>query len=148
MGEAAPRRYVVNRKRVQRLLRLWGYGLTRPRPHPKAQGRPFDVTAPNQLWQTDMTAIWCGEDDRAYLTAVLDCFDRSILGWSFTPRCRARDFSPAVEHAWSSAWPYGPSAQIANRDRLDRKGRLLTQVTIALGLVAGLALLGNVLAVS
>lgn len=101
--------YVVNRKRVQRLLKLWGYGLTRPRPHPKAQGRPFDVTAPNQLWQTDMTAVWCGEDGWAYLTAVLDCFDRSILGWSFTPRCRARDFSPALERAWSTAWPYGPS---------------------------------------
>jgi len=100
--------YVVNRKRVQRLLRLWGYGLTRPRPHPKAQGRPFDVSAPNQLWQTDMTAIWCGEDGWGYLTAVLDCFDRSMLGWSMTPRCRARDFSPAMEMAWSTAWPYGP----------------------------------------
>lgn len=71
--------------------------------------RPRVVTAPNQLWQTDITAIWCGEDGWAYLTAVLDCFDCSILGWSFTPRCRARDFSPAAEQAWSTAWPYGPS---------------------------------------
>ncbi|MDQ6945024.1 MAG: transposase [Actinomycetota bacterium] len=107
--------YVVNRKRVQRLLRLWGYGLTRPRPHPKAQGRPFEVSAPNQLWQTDMTAIWCGEDGWGYLTAVLDCFDRSMLGWSMTPRCRARDFSPAMEMALVSLvdrlalWPGDPA---------------------------------------
>jgi transposase InsO family protein len=31
-----------------------------------------------------------------------------MLGWSMTPRCRARDFSPAMEMAWSTAWPYGP----------------------------------------
>jgi putative transposase len=100
--------YPVNRKKVHRLLKLWGFLLTRPRPRPKAQGRPFDISRPNQLWQTDMTAVWCGEDGWAYLTFVVDCFDRSILGWSFTLRCRARDFSPALEMAWSAAWPYGP----------------------------------------
>ena len=100
--------YLVNRKRVQRLLQLWGYGLKRPRPHAKAQGRPFDVTRPNQLWQTDMTSLWCGEDGWGYLTAVMDCYDRSILGWSLTLRCRARDFTPALEQAWAEAWPYAP----------------------------------------
>ena len=58
--------YIVNRKKVQWLLRLWGYTLRLPRPH---------------------------------------C--RSILGWSFTLRYRARDFSPALEMAWSTAIPYG-----------------------------------------
>jgi HTH-like domain len=38
--------YVVNRKRVQRLLRLWGYGLTRPRPHPKPRGVPSTSARP------------------------------------------------------------------------------------------------------
>lgn len=99
--------YCVNRKKVQRLMRLWGYSLTRPRPHPKPQGRPFEIVKPNQLWQTDMTAIWCGEDGWAYLVLVTDCFCRSILGWSFSLRCRARDFSPALEMAWSTAFPYG-----------------------------------------
>ena len=69
-GPSCARRLRVNRKRTQRLLKLWGYGLTRRRPHPKAQGQPFDVTALNQLWQTDMTAIWCGEDGWGYLTAA------------------------------------------------------------------------------
>jgi putative transposase len=103
--------YIVNRKKVQRLLRLWGYTLTKPRPHPKPQGRPFDISKPNQLWQTDMTAIWCGEDGWAYLTLVTDCFCRSILGWSFSLGCRARDFSPALEMAWSTAFPYGVDKQ-------------------------------------
>jgi putative transposase len=80
--------YGINRKRVARLLRVWGFTRARRRPHPKAQGRPFDITKPNELWQTDLSAVWCGEDGWAYFTAVLDCFDRSILGWSFTRRCR------------------------------------------------------------
>ena len=100
--------YGVNRKKVQRLMRLCGYRLTRPRPHPKAQGLPFDITRPNELWQTDMTSVWCGEDGWAYLTLVTDCFCRSILGWSCTLPCRARDFSPALEMAWSTGWPFGP----------------------------------------
>ena len=49
--------YLVNRKRVHRLLQVWGFLLKRPRPHPKAQGRPFDISCPSQLWQTDMTAV-------------------------------------------------------------------------------------------
>ena len=31
-------------------------------------------------WQTDMTAIWSGEDGWTYPTLVTDCFCRSILG--------------------------------------------------------------------
>jgi len=100
--------FVVNRKKVARLRREWGFTRRAPKPHPKAQGRPFNVIAPNVLWQTDLTSVWCGEDGWAYFCAVIDCYDRSILGWTFTSRCRARDVSPALEHAWATAWPHGP----------------------------------------
>lgn len=99
--------YVLNRKKTARLLKAWGFLRTRRKPHPMAQGRPFDITASNQLWQTDMTAIWCGEDGWGYFTAVIDCYDRVLLGWSFTLRCRAVDVSPSLEMAWSAAFPYG-----------------------------------------
>lgn len=99
--------YRVNRKKVQRLLKEWHYTRPRRRPHPKAQGRPFVITAPNQLWQTDLTAVWCGEDGWAYLAAVQDTFCRSILGWTFTLRCRATDISPSLIDAYTAAWPYG-----------------------------------------
>lgn len=100
--------FVLNRKKTARLLREWGFTRRAPKPHPKAQGRPFQVTGPNVLWQTDMTSVWCGEDGWAYVTAVIDCFDRSILGWVFTRRCRSKDVSAALEHAWATAWPHGP----------------------------------------
>lgn len=98
--------FVVNRKKVARLLREWGFTRRRPKPHPKRQGRPFNITASNQLWQTDLTAVWCGEDGWAYFCGVIDCYDRSLLGWTFTLRCRARDVSPALEQAFSTAFPY------------------------------------------
>lgn len=79
--------YEINRKKVARLLRAWGFTRAAKKPHPKAQGKPFNIIAPNVLWQTDLTSVWCGEDGWGYLTAVIDCFDRSILGWSFSLRC-------------------------------------------------------------
>jgi putative transposase len=100
------RGYVINKKRVQRLLRAWGFTRARRRPHPKAQGRPFEIHAPNELWQTDLTAVWCGEDGWCYFTAVIDCWCRSILGWTFTPRCRALDVIGALESAVATAFPY------------------------------------------
>jgi putative transposase len=71
---------VVKRKKVARLLREWGFTRPAPRPHTKAQGRPFNVTASNVLWQTDLTSVWCGEDGWAYFTAVIEGFDRSVRG--------------------------------------------------------------------
>ena len=100
--------YRLNRKKTARLLKAWGFLRARRKPHPKAQGKPFDITASNQLWQTDMTSIWCGEDGWGYFTAVIDCFDRVLLGWSFTLRCRAADVTPSLEMAWSTAFPHGP----------------------------------------
>ena len=52
----------MNRKRIARLLRRWGLQKSRRFTHPNAQGRPFSITAPNELWQTERTSVWCGED--------------------------------------------------------------------------------------
>ncbi len=51
--------YLRNYEKTTRLLKAWGFLRARKKPHPKAQGKPFDITASNQLWQTDMTSIWC-----------------------------------------------------------------------------------------
>ena len=64
--------YVLNRKKAARLLKVWGFLRSRKKPHPKEQGKPFDITASDQLWQDDMTSIWCGEDGCGNLTAVID----------------------------------------------------------------------------
>lgn len=50
--------WLVNRKRIARLLRAWGFQRRKAKRHPKAQGRPFDITAPNELWPP--TSPVCG----------------------------------------------------------------------------------------
>jgi putative transposase len=97
----------LNRKRIARKLRQWGLQKKHRPKHRKAQGRPFDIETSNVLWQTDLTSVWCGEDGWAYFTAVIDCYDRSILGWCFTRRCRAPDVIEAVNMAWATTWPHG-----------------------------------------
>jgi putative transposase len=51
--------------------------------------------------------MWCGEDGWCYFTAVIDCYDRSILGWVFTRRCRTIDVIDAAAKAHACAWPHG-----------------------------------------
>ena len=54
--------HVVNRKRVQRLMRSMGPGPNTSRAHPKHKVSPYlqrgvPVTRPNQVWSTDITYI-------------------------------------------------------------------------------------------
>jgi hypothetical protein len=63
-----------------------------------------------ELWQTDLTAVWCGEGGWDYFTAVLACSDRSILGWYFTVAA-ARS---------TSSWPW--SARTHSRTHISDGG--------------------------
>jgi transposase InsO family protein len=61
--------YVVNRKRVQRLMRTLGLAGMAPgpntsKPHPQHKVYPYllrgvEITAPNQVWSTDITVSGC-----------------------------------------------------------------------------------------
>jgi len=47
----------------------------------------------------DVTHIPFGGDGWAHLAAVIDCHDREIVGWEFTPRGRATEAERALEEA-------------------------------------------------
>ena len=89
----------VNAKKVLRHLRA--LGLTQPR---KTKGvkwtRPAVVKpeAPNRYWEADFTYVWTGQGN-AYLCAVIDAWDRDIVGDVFSDRCRAVEASAALEKA-------------------------------------------------
>ncbi len=57
------------------------------------KGIPFSLKVeaqrPNQLWGIDMTQIWCGSDGWGYMHAVIDHYDKTLLGYSFTKSCKA-----------------------------------------------------------
>ena len=82
--------YVVNRKRVQRLMREMGLagmapGPSTSKPHPQHKVYPYllrgvPITRPNQVWSTDVTYIRLARGF-AYLVAIIDWYSRRVLSW-------------------------------------------------------------------
>ncbi len=82
--------HVVNRKRVQRLMREMGLAAMAPGPKtsrscPGHQVYPYllrgvPVVRPNQVWSTDITYIPL-ERGFAYLVAIIDWYSRRVLSW-------------------------------------------------------------------
>lgn len=82
--------HVVNRKRVQRLMRSMGLAGMAPGPntskaHPQHKVYPYllrgvAVTRPNQVWSTDITYIRLARGF-AYLVAIIDWYSRKVLSW-------------------------------------------------------------------
>jgi len=82
--------YTVNRKRVQRLMRLMGLAGMAPgpntsRPHPEHKVYPYllrgvPIVRPNQVWSTDITYIRLAHGF-VYLVAIIDWYSRRVLSW-------------------------------------------------------------------
>lgn len=80
----------VNRKHVQRLMRVMGLegmapGPSTSKPHPEHVVFPYllrglTVDRPNQVWATDITYLPMAHG-YAYLVAVMDWFSRAVLSW-------------------------------------------------------------------
>lgn len=51
---------------------------------------------PDHNWQIDMTSFQLSDLKRLYLTVVIDCFSRQIVGWTLDSRCRASEWIAAV----------------------------------------------------
>lgn len=84
------RGYPVNRKRVQRLMRIMGLAGMAPGPatsvpHPDHKVYPYllrgvVVDHPGQVWSTDITYIRLARGF-VYLTAIIDWYSRCVLAW-------------------------------------------------------------------
>lgn len=90
---------MVNAKKVLRHLRI--LGLTQPRKVKGIRWTQLEVVKPenpNTYWEADFTYVWTGEGN-AYLCAVIDGWDRDIVGDVFSDRCRAAEAAEALEKA-------------------------------------------------
>lgn len=82
--------HLVNRKRVQRLMRAMGLagmapGLNTSRKHPEHKVYPYllrgvPIIRPNQVWSTDITYIRLAHGF-VYLVAIIDWYSRRVLSW-------------------------------------------------------------------
>ena len=110
-AELHARDKIINRKRVERLMRLHGIcGRVRRKyrrttdsrhSHPIAANtldRQFDVPLPNKVWVADITYISTREG-WLYLAVVLDLFSRRIVGWSMADHMETSLVSSALEMA-------------------------------------------------
>ena len=80
----------VNRKRVQRLMRVMGLEAIYPKPKLSAAGRghriyPYllrnaSIERPDQVWSTDITYVPLSSGFM-YLAAIIDWFSRYVLAW-------------------------------------------------------------------
>lgn len=85
--------WLVNRKRVQRLMKIMGIEAIAPKPdtskrHPGHKIYPYLlrhylIERPNQVWSTDITYIPMPHGFM-YLVAVIDWFSRFVLSWSLS----------------------------------------------------------------
>ena len=113
--------YSVNRKRVQRLMRLLGIQGVAPGPktskaHPEHEIYPYllrglSIERPDQVWCTDITYIRL-QRGFVYLVAVMDWYSRYVLAWQLSTTMEA-DF--CVE-ALDQALRYG-KPEIFNSDQ-------------------------------
>ena len=115
---------LVNRKRVQRLMREMGLETLYAKPrHNTSEGLPgrirypyllrnLQVDRPNQVWTSDITYI-AMEEGSAYLVVIMDWFSRAVLSWRLSNTMEA-DF--CVEALAEALEKHGPP-EIVNTDQ-------------------------------
>ncbi len=113
---------VVNRKRIQRLMRIMGLEAMFPRPKTSRGNKehykyPYllknlSIVTPNQVWATDITYIPTAVG-YLYLVAILDWFSRYVISWAISDSLES-DF---CIHALKRALEIGKKPQIMNSDQ-------------------------------
>jgi len=104
----------INRKRVQRLMRLMGLEAIYPRKNTSKPGlghkiypyllRDVEVTLPNQVWCTDITYVPMTRGFM-YLVAVMDWYSRHVISWRLSNSMDTRFCLDALDEALSHATP-------------------------------------------
>jgi putative transposase len=112
----------VNRKRIQRLMRLMGIEAIYPKPHtsrpyPEHRIYPYllrgiSVERPNQAWASDITYVPMARGFM-YLVVVMDWHSRKVLSWRLSNTLES-DF--CVEALQEAIERYG-SPEIFNTDQ-------------------------------
>jgi putative transposase len=104
----------VNRKRVQRLMRLMGLEAIYPKRRTTRPGdghkiypyllRNLEILRPDQVWSTDITYIPL-QRGFLYLVAVMDWFSRHVLAWRLSNTLEGSFCLEALEEALGLATP-------------------------------------------
>ncbi len=107
-------KFDVNRKRVQRLMRVMGIEAIYPKPNLSLNNIPhpiypyllkgLSITHPNQVWGADITYIRM-EKGFLYLVAFMDWFSRFVVAWRLSNTLEADFCLEAAQEALILALP-------------------------------------------
>lgn len=99
---------IVNRKRLQRLMRIMGIEAMYPKPKTSIGNKehykyPYllkdlKIYKPNQVWGTDITYVPT-EAGYLYLVAILDLFSRYVISWGISNNLESDFCINALEKA-------------------------------------------------
>ncbi len=113
--------YAVNRKRIQRLMRVMGLEAIYPKGNLSKRNQahkiyPYllndvQINRPNFVWSTDITYIRIG-GGFVYLTAVIDWYSRYVLSWNMSNSLQSEFCIIAMEDALQQSVP-----EIVNTDQ-------------------------------
>jgi putative transposase len=134
---------IVNPKRVRRLLRKMGIEAIYPKPNlsrPQDNVRKYPyllreekITAPNQVWSTDITYIPLPQG-YIYLVAVIDWYSRYVLSWELSNTMDMNFCLSALEKALAQNTPKifnsdqgSQFTSMAFTGRLEKEGILVSQ---------------------
>jgi putative transposase len=102
--------FLVNRKRVQRLMRQMGIAALYPKANTSRPGKghkiyPYllkglDINRPNQVWATDLSYIPMAKGF-VYVVAIMDWYSRKVLAWRISNTMDADFCVEALEEAIS-----------------------------------------------
>lgn len=114
--------FIVNRKAVQRVMQLkrWQcYRRLHKSCYPRVEVRTSIAERSNERWATDFTCVWTKYDGLIYVNEVIDCGDRSVVGYCISKRCRAEEAVWALEDACLKCFGVLPREQTGVTVRSD-----------------------------
>ena len=107
--------FPVNRKRVQRLMRLMGIEAIYPKANLSKRRKDHEVypyllkgvtiQEPNHVWSTDITYIRVGRGF-VYLTAIMDWFSRYVISWRLSNTLESDFCVDALNEALALSKPF------------------------------------------
>lgn len=93
--------YEINRKRVHRLIKKnsWQRKMTPKGHRPRVKKWKSLASRSNERWAVDTTHIFTQKSGWTHLTAILDCYDRELIGWRISSSGKAKVAAAALEDA-------------------------------------------------
>ncbi|MCF6779423.1 IS3 family transposase [Corynebacterium sp. MC-21] len=76
----------------------------------------FHADYPGRLWLTDV-ADMAADDGKVYLSALIDCFDSTVVGWSIGFNLNQELVDASLQHVLTNDPPDDPSQLVIHSDR-------------------------------